>query len=292
MRNVSFILLLTILCSACERTVDIDLLDRESKLVVEGMIENGFYPRVSLSRSLDYFSKITPQQLESSFIHGAVVTVSNGTLSHQLKEYTLKVNDSLDIYYYTIDPAHVNTIFKGELNGRYTLKIEAEGKTYNAVTTIPGNDLRLDSMWWIRTDGDDTSKVRLMVRVTDPPVRGNYVRYFTDRNNEGFLPGLNSVLDDAIVNGTSFNIAVDAGVNKNEKLNFDNYGFFERGDSVTLKFCNIDKASFDFWRTLDFAFASAGNPFTSPVKVLGNVNGALGYWGGYAAQYKSIEIPK
>ncbi|MGB8193468.1 MAG: DUF4249 family protein, partial [Chitinophagaceae bacterium] len=53
-----------------------------------------------------------------------------------------------------------------------------------------------------------------------------------------------------------------------------------------------DKATFDFWRTMEFSYASIGNPFSSPTKVLGNVKGALGYFGGYAVQYKTIIIPK
>ncbi|WP_295117307.1 DUF4249 domain-containing protein [uncultured Chitinophaga sp.] len=292
MRNLSFILLFIIFCPACERTVEIDLLDRESKLVVEGTIESGQYPRVQLSRSLDFYSKITPEMLEQSYIHGAKVTVSNGTRTHQLKEYTVKVSDSLTVFYYSIDPLAANTAFRGAFNTSYTLKIEAEGKSYESVTTIPGNDLKVDSMWWIKTEGKDTTKARVMVRVTDPPVRGNYVRYFTARNRKGYLPGLNSVVDDQVVNGTTFDIAMDAGYDRSEKLDFDNYGFFERGDTVTLKFCNIDKATYDFWRTLDFAFSSAGNPFTSPTKVLGNVDGALGYWGGYAVDIKNIIIPR
>ncbi|MCK7553858.1 DUF4249 domain-containing protein [Chitinophaga sedimenti] len=292
MRILSFLFLSIFFFTACERTVEIDLLDRESKLVVEGTIENGQYPRVILSRSLDYYSKITPAILESSYIHGAKVTVSNGTRTHQLKEYSTRVSDSLRIYYYAADPASSATVFRGALNGTYTLRIEADGKVFNATTTIPANDLKLDDMWWEPTPGTDTNKVRVMVRATDPPERGNYVRYFTARNRQGYLPGLNSVTDDQVVNGTSFNIPVDAGFDRSQKLDLDDYGFFRRGDTVSLKFCNIDRGTYDFWRTLDFAFSAAGNPFTSPVKVLGNVEGALGYWGGYGVQYKTIIIPK
>ncbi|UYQ94248.1 DUF4249 domain-containing protein [Chitinophaga horti] len=115
MRSVHFLFLITIFFAACERTVEIDLLDRESKLVVEGQIENGQYPRVSLSRSLDFYSKITPGILESSYIHGAVITVSNGIRTHRLREYSVKVSDSLRIYYYSADPASASTIFRGRL---------------------------------------------------------------------------------------------------------------------------------------------------------------------------------
>jgi hypothetical protein len=44
---------------------------------------------------------------------------------------------------------------------------------------------------------------------------------------------------------------------------------------------------------MEFNYGSTGNPFASPNKVLGNIsNGALGYFGGYANQFKTIIIPR
>lgn len=100
------------------------------------------------------------------------------------------------------------------------------------------------------------------------------------------------MFDDQIIDGTTYEVEVEKGVNRNGEIDFENYSFFNRGDTVTLKFTNIDKATYDFWRTMEFSYASIGNPFSSPTKVLGNVKGALGYFGGYAVQYKVIIIPK
>jgi hypothetical protein len=44
---------------------------------------------------------------------------------------------------------------------------------------------------------------------------------------------------------------------------------------------------------MEYNYQSIGNPFSSPTKVLGNIsNGALGYFGGYAAQYVYLIITK
>jgi hypothetical protein len=44
---------------------------------------------------------------------------------------------------------------------------------------------------------------------------------------------------------------------------------------------------------MEYTYASVGNPFASPVKVLSNIsNNALGYFGGYASQYRTIIIPR
>ena len=73
----------------------------------------------------------------------------------------------------------------------------------------------------------------------------------------------------------------------------EGYTFFDKGDTVVFKLSNIDRSTFEFWRTMEFSYSSVGNPFSSPTKVLGNIsNGALGYFGGYASQYRSIIIPR
>jgi hypothetical protein len=88
-------------------------------------------------------------------------------------------------------------------------------------------------------------------------------------------------------------VQVERGVNRNEEIDFDTYSYFNRGDSVTVKFTNIDKATFDFWRTMEYSYSSIGNPFASPTKVISNIKGGgLGYFGGYATQYISLVIPE
>lgn len=295
MRKAYIPLILVILAgTACEKEITVDVQDQEDRLVVEGIIEDGRYPMVTISRSLNYFSHITPAQLLESFVHDAVVTVSNGVRTHQLREYRMDTTSGIALYYYTVDTAQIHSAFAGQPGNSYTLKIEAEGKTMHAITTIPEPRLTLDSMWWMQSAGNTggTEKARVLVKVTDPPERGNYIRYFTSRNGGRFLPGLNSVFDDHIVNGTSFDVPLDAGVDKNQAIDFDTYGYFRKGDTVTLKFCNVDHRTYDFWRTADFAYTSTGNPFATPTRILGNVEGALGYWGGYCVTYKTITIPK
>ena len=93
--------------------------------------------------------------------------------------------------------------------------------------------------------------------------------------------------------GQPMTLQVDRGYPRNLGLTEDDLIYFNKGDTVTFKLCNIDKATFDFWRTMEFSYASVGNPFSSPSKVLSNISGnGLGYFAGYAAQYHTIIIPK
>lgn len=279
--------------SGCEKAVDFKLEQTMPKLVVEASIENGQPAVVYLSKSLGFFSRIDPATLSNSFVHNADVFVSNGILTHKLKEYTIPVGGGYNLYYYSNDPSSPATLFTGELRKQYSLRILTEGKEYTAVTTIPDTTKRIDSVFWKPAPaGNPPEKVVFMGRFYDRPGFGDYVRYFTKRNSEPFYPGLASVYDDQVIDGSSYEVQVEKGVNRNADIP-DGYAFFNRGDTVTLKVSGIDKATYDFWRTMEFTYISVGNPFSTPTKVISNIlGGGLGYFGGYAVQYRSLVIPR
>ena len=275
---------------SCEKNIDIELKNAAPALVVDAQIENGKTPTVILTTSLNYFSQITPDILTKSFVHGADITMSNGTVTHRLKEYSVPLSGGYIAYYYTIDSLNLaSTAFIGEFNKEYSMHIEVQGKRYDAKTTIPLLTKHPDSLWFRPAPmNPDTNKRVMMVRTTDPPGLGNYIRYFTKRNDEPFLPGQNSVFDDAIIDGTTYEVQVDPGVDNNSFVALSD-NFFKKGDTVTLKLCNIDKATYTFWSTWEFAKQSIGNPFSQPGKVVGNIsNGALGVFCGYAAWFGTV----
>lgn len=286
-------LLLTGLLAGCEKAVDFELEETPDKLVVEATIENNEPPVVVLTRSLNYFSKISPQLLAESFVRDAVVEVSNGAKTHRLKEYTTQLGGGYNLYYYSIDSANLATAFTGALNTSYSLRIVAEGEEYTARTTIPEITKRIDSLWWKPMPKDSVEgKVVVMVRSTDRPGFGDYVRYWTKKNEEPLLPGFQSVFDDLVIDGTTYELEVEPGIDRNEGWDQDDREF-HRGDTVLFKLSNIDKTTYDFWRTMEYNYTSVGNPFSTPIKVLGNIsNGALGYFGGYASQYRRLIIPQ
>jgi hypothetical protein len=293
-KRLGFLLLIAVLGSGCEKSISFTPDNADPSLVVEATIENGEAPVVILTNSLNYFSEITLDVLSQSFVHNAEVVMSNGIKTHRLKEYEVPVASGLSVYYYSIDSSNLASSFVGEFATDYLLNLTVENKTYEARTRIPALAKKIDSLWWKEAPNpQDSGKAVLMVKTTDPPGFGNYIRYFTRANDEPFFPGLNSVFDDQIIDGKTYSLQVDRGVDRNAEFDFDEYAFFEKGDTVTLKLANIDKATYDFWRTMEYSYASIGNPFSSPTKVIGNIHGgALGYFGGYAADYKTIAIPK
>jgi hypothetical protein len=294
MKNLRWLsLLFLFVITACERTIQFSPNDAEAKLVVEATIETDKYPRVYLSRSMNYFSQISIDQLAGSFVRNADIQVSNGSATVHLKEYEAPLIDDYFVYYYTVDSSEAG-IFKGEEGKTYTLSIKTEGGEYSSTTTIPHLAKIIDSLYYEENiDDEDSSKVVLYGKFNDPPGFGNYSRYFTAVNGGTYYPGLNSVFDDQVIDGESYKVQIEQGVDRNNTIDFEDYSYFHKGDSISIKFCNIDKGVFDFWRTMEYSYSSIGNPFSSPTKVSGNIsNGALGYFGGYAVQYVGIVIPE
>ncbi len=294
-RQYSFYcLLITVYCllfSSCEKNITIDVPKPPDKLVVEGFVETGTgdFSKpyiVLLTKNSAYYSTFNLNDINTYFVHNAVVKISDGTDTITLIELPF---DTAGIQI----SAYVGFGMIAQEGKTYSLHIEADGKTVDAVTSIIPS-IPLDSIWVTYNEKPDfPDKVRLNCQLTDPPELGQYVRYFTKVDTESFLPGLSSVFDDALINGTTFTFPLDRGYNRNDtSIDFDTYGLFNKGDTITLKWCNIDKSHFDFWRTLEFSLGSQGNPFSSPLEVKSNIVGGLGIWGGYSPSYKTIIVPQ
>jgi hypothetical protein len=284
--NKMIIVLCVFLLCACEKNIDFNLKESPNVLVVDAEIETGKAPKVVLTKSLSFFSEINPTLFDSLYVHNAEVYISNGTLTHKLKEYSTPLGAGLLYYYYSIDSSSLSTAFEGALNTNYSLRIIASGVEYNSTTTIPALNTIPDSFYFkLAPLNPDTNKRIMFLKSTDPPGLGNCVRYFIKKNSGPFLPGENSVFDDQVIDGTTYEVQLPGGIDRNDPPEPDS-NFYKRGDTVTLKFCNISRPTYNFWSTWEFAFQSIGNPFAQPNKVTGNIsNGALGAFCGYAAWY-------
>jgi hypothetical protein len=276
---------------SCEKDIELNLEKTPNQLVIDASIENGKPPVVILSKSLNYFNKINKDSLAASFVHNADVKINTGVKMFKLTEDSIKNTDGFIFYYYTTKPGP--DLLLGAIKSSYSLKINVNGAAYDASTTIPDFATKIDSTWWEEIPGlKDSNNIRILSKLTDTKGLGDYIRYFTKVNNANFFPGLNSASADELYDGLSFTTFFEKGVDRNIERSRTSTNF-NKGDTVVLKLCNIDKVNFDFWRTLDFGFQSNGNPFSSPVKILSNIQGnAFGYFGGYAAQYRTVIIPK
>ncbi len=277
-----FGVILLCLCS-CEKTIEVDLPAYDSKLVIEGWIEQGQHPTVILTRSSSYFDKIDSASMRDLIVTTAKVSVSDG---EQEEVLTLRRREA-----YFPEYIYQGTSLRGRVGQTYQLTIVLQGKVYKATTTIPA-PVSFDSLWFESLPNED-SIGHLWAHFSDDEAESNYYRIFTQREgiDDTQIPVYFSAMGDQYFNGQSLSFTVLRGANSLHQRTDDLY--FRKGESVTVKLCTIDQAHFNYWRTLERELYASGNPLAaSGNAVLSNIQGdALGIWGGYGATYQQVVWP-
>jgi len=287
-------LLLFCFClAACQKELNINLKPGPQQLVVQGEIENGGPPVILLTHSIGFFSSVDFSSLQDIFVHQATVTVSDGVRTVPLKEYVIDTLGSTKFYFWTVDTGNLASALFGQLGGYYTLTIVTGGKTYTSTVKIPypkGPDSLYLTTPNIKGRATPPHALELFCSYADPDTLGNYVRYFTRRNSESFYPG--GLYSDEFVNGKYIsNVDLFAGFDDSTKANTDSLLFFYPGDTVTLRWCEVDKSVYDFWNTYQFSVQAGANPFATPINIKSNINGgALGVWCGYGTLYSTLIV--
>ncbi len=288
--NFLIVLLLSIGFVSCEKNIDVDFPPGELPYVIEGYIENGTIPLISISRGVSFLKEITPDDFNNLFVKNATVSISvDGGVYEVLSPITI---GGATIY--------TTPNITGEVGKRYDLKIEVDGKTFTATTTILAPK-PLDSIVYEQAPGDrgiKDSLVELTAWYTDPPEKDQYSRILTRKNSEVFFDvSFNSVYNDFIINGKQISFTIFGGkqaLQNNDSADFSNYGYFKRGDTVYVKWASIDKAQYDFWNTFESQSGSFGNPFSPTVVIKSNIKGdagAIGIWASYGATIDTVIIP-
>jgi hypothetical protein len=166
----------------------------------------------------------------------------------------------------------------------YFLRVVASGKEYDAVSTMPPR-VPIDTVVALRATESDGDKVyNLYVIFRDPPEPGNYYR-INLRTNVPISPDS--------IDGRRYHLYNDKLTNGNEaavRIRMRNY--FNPGDTVWVDLLSIDKASYDYFNTLNNILTSDRSPTSlSPANPTTNLtNGSLGYFAAYARDSKIIVL--
>lgn len=329
MTRIKYILFLTaiiagLFTTSCTKDISGDLPDFGTSIVVDGSIETGKPPVILLTRSTKVFGDLNVNDLGAFFLHDAEIymTRDNDTFREPLQEICLRnfpaIPDSLkrsllyslgvsvydsaevpDVCVYTISLEELGNYFNngvclscGVEGHQYNITIKVHGKTITSSTTIPPA-VGLVGLGTRPVPNND-SLVNVTATIAVPPTLGNFIRYWTKRNNEPYYtPYSGSVYDDKLFSGQTLTLPVERGI-PGYIGNPDpvTYGYFWKGDTVTVKWTSIDSRTYDFYNTLEND--GGGSPFSSPIRVKSNVVGdsAIGVWAGYGSRYYTIVIPK
>jgi hypothetical protein len=297
-----FILITTV---SCERDATIDIKGGEQKPVVYGWIEPGMPPVVILTQSKPYFGTTNFSELSDLFIHNANVTVATDNYTAPLSEIcSQNVSPSLlpvIAEYLGVDSATLSQVnycvyttfdsnIFGQTGKKYFLNISFDSYNLSSETEIP-QPVALDSVWF-KVQPPATNLGFIWATLSDPPASGNCYRWFAKREGKdfSFIAPMGSAFEDKFINGTTFNFAFNRGDDDFATTPEppEERGYFKIGDTVIVKFCSIDAAHYQFWRTFEIQVSNNGNPFAAPAPVKSNINGGLGIWGGYGPAYDTV----
>ena len=293
--------ILSILFTSCEEEYIPVNSGEGPKYVVEGYIEAGDDPLpayVILTRTFDFYSEIGPEQFSNAFVHDADVRVSDGTIEIVLDEICFEdlppdIRQEVAAQFgFNADSLEVNfcvyiDVFnqlQPQVGKTYDLRIEKDGDIITATTHLPEH-VPLQNIHFLPPPGQaNDSLAQLRVTISDPPGVRNYYRYFIATNGGAFRTFFSSVEEDLFFDGKTFEFPLYNPRTSGSDIDSDEFGLYIVGDSITIKWCSIDEAHFDFWNTLEFSNANQG-PFSSYTRLQSNINGGLGIWGGYSVSY-------
>ena len=255
MKQAITILLCAILFFSCEDTIDVDLPEVETRLIVDGLVrvdksQDLVDVKIKLRESSNFFEENQPTQAESVLIYYGKPT--SGGLFEDISFSTLVEKDlGSGIYVPNLEQDQIRTAFV-EPGVVFILQITRQGKRYYAQTeyapTVPIDNLEQGTDTFL-----DEEETEIIVTFTDNGDEDNF--YLFDFMNSEFL-----VVEDEFFQGQQFSFSY----------------FYDdeitTGETVTV---SILGATEEFYNYMDLVLEQTennGGVFQTPVAtVRGNV---------------------
>ncbi|HRM13878.1 MAG TPA: DUF4249 domain-containing protein, partial [Flavobacterium sp.] len=219
MKKYVLFLSMIIACS-CNNDSFGDGITLESKLAVEGWIEEGDVPQVILSSTIPINDVIDSTNVLDHVIRSAKITVSDGETVEVLR---VKNDDN------RVPPfVYFGKEITGKAGKTYTLKIEYLNRIVEATTSIPKTVLLTTAEYKKNNAADTTGYV--FIKFDDPISEKNYYQVATriDKQEPIFVPAFYGNLDDVKFKSHSISMQVNRGVLLFPKTKFKPY--FTDGD--------------------------------------------------------------
>lgn len=257
MRVFLFLLSALFLFSSCEDIIELPIKDAEPKHVIEADLHN------RSSEQIIRVSKTAHLSDPETFVG--------------LDQAEVYVQDSKEkrITFFNVGNGnYINSNFKPTEGEHYQLKVEVEGKSYEAFSTMP-EYVEVDTMGFVEEYIFGKEYYFLVLRFQDPAQETNYYKY-NMAVNDGEMEFV-SVSSDKFNDG----LYVEHRITNQKNT-------LQPGDEVTVIRSTLDAAGYTYWNEYQMtnpASASPGNP-TSNIS-----NGALGYFTVRNAKPYKLSVP-
>lgn len=204
MKNI-FIVFSTLILFSCQKVIDIEPEAGDVKVIIEGNLYNDSIAHVVVTKSTNYLSTTNPQSISN-----AVVTLSDDNGNSEVLTWN------------SVKQRFETVAMKGIIDITYTLKVDLEGKSYSATSTL----LNLDPLDFITAEKEDATTFRdegyYMKLYGTIPTNINKYYLFKGYSNDSLLNGVNEIyyLDNSIISGwlNGFDIGYKCKPNEIAKL--------------------------------------------------------------------------
>ncbi len=265
MKNILIIAIVLLFFTSCQKVIKVDLNTANPQFVIEANLFEGTHDfKVHITKTTSYFN---PESAPA--VLGAVVTLSvNGNPAQTLMSAG---NGWYELANYTATN-----------KTSYTLSVVAEGKTFIADSYLPVSPV-MDSLTYRKFNGGfggtGIDPYIMTAHFQDSLGIGNYYRVIVTKNdsiqNQPFDLYL---LDDKLRDGEYFHAPVFTA-------------FCDIGDTMDVELLSMDKYVFDYYSTLGTILTGDANNSAAPANPNSNwSNKALGYFGAFSTQKKSLRI--
>ncbi len=251
---------ITAIVSSCTKVIDLNLEQQAGTIVIEGEINDKpgpYFVKINKSVTFDQSSIFPP-------VANAQVVISDNT-------------GQRDTLTYTSNGIYKSNTLQGINGNSYTLEINAEGKQFKAMSTMP-KKITLDTLVenLIQTPQGDR-KIIVPIYFDGMELGNNYRKLLTIN---GKLDKNISVDNDNINNGKP-----------NQRPIFSPTAELKTGDTVSVELQCIDKNVFDYYFTLSNIAGQGPGGGTTPSNPPNNIsNNALGIFSANSSSTKTIII--
>lgn len=283
MKTMTYLIALLMVLQSCNPEPSFEIRGYTEKIIVEGCIESGQYPRVFVSLNVPL--SVDPDSVNylNYIIRVAKVTVSDGSQTEVLMSDWDK--NAFPPFSYR------GTSLKGVPGKTYTLKVETGGYTVEGKTTIPGaTGIRQISV----VPSPQAALKQLMLTMNIIPGRKTSFRIFTLKKKS------REYTESPFLYNSEFNLSgvqtwpVFASPEKEDPA-FSEGNYFASGDTIMIKIAEIDSTSTAFFRGMSLMSANGigKNYFTGEKEALkSNITSpGFGIWWGGAVGYYQYVIP-
>jgi hypothetical protein len=259
----SFLLVLVLSFSACEKVIEIKVHDTDIKYVVEGVITN------QPGNNYVYVSRSRPFNEDNNFeqVGGARVMIKDNGQETVFTEISPGVYQSAAL---TGIPGH-----------RYELSVNINNQVFTATSTMPA-PVKLDTLYI--EPGPFGQFQFATIGYTDPVGVNNYrfVQYKNGQKDPEIFWE-----DDEFTDGQSVIIQLDTGVDKQ-----DDPRNINSGDKVTIEMQGIDETVYKYWYSLQSGGGDGSGNSVAPANPVTNIKGgALGYFSAQTIDRRTVTAP-